>query len=158
MKYQALRPHFFSMVGWVVVWGWWGGVLGVGWVGWVMVWGWWGGWWCGGWWCGSGGGWVGFGVHGVLVKFPHLEKNYQFNEGPKIWTPKAFFPCGGGSNLILGTGSENQIFSKNFSHCQVFSLNYWKMTLLPKEEKSLPTKMDFCNLYMVSHTILWGEL
>ena len=22
---------------------------------------------------------------------------------------KAFFPCGGGSNLILGTGSENQI-------------------------------------------------
>ena len=29
-------------------------------------------------------GWVGFWVHGVLVKFPHLEKNYQFNEGPKI--------------------------------------------------------------------------
>ena len=23
---------------------------------------------------------------------------------------KAFFPCGGGSNLILGTGIENQIF------------------------------------------------
>ena len=23
---------------------------------------------------------------------------------------KAFFPCGGGSNLILGTGSKNQIF------------------------------------------------
>ena len=23
---------------------------------------------------------------------------------------KAFFPCGGGSNLILGTGTENQIF------------------------------------------------
>ena len=23
-------------------------------------------------------------VGGVLVKFPHLEKNYQFNEGPKI--------------------------------------------------------------------------
>ena len=23
---------------------------------------------------------------------------------------KAFFPCGGGSILILGTGSENQIF------------------------------------------------
>ena len=22
---------------------------------------------------------------------------------------KAFFPCGGGSNLILGTGTENQI-------------------------------------------------
>ena len=23
---------------------------------------------------------------------------------------KAFFPCGGGSNLLLGTGMENQIF------------------------------------------------
>ena len=23
---------------------------------------------------------------------------------------KALFPCGGGSNLILGTGTENQIF------------------------------------------------
>ena len=23
---------------------------------------------------------------------------------------KAFFPCGGGSNLILGTGIENQIY------------------------------------------------
>ena len=23
---------------------------------------------------------------------------------------KAFFPCGGGSNLVLGTGKENQIF------------------------------------------------
>ena len=23
---------------------------------------------------------------------------------------KALFPCGGGSNLILGTGSENKIF------------------------------------------------
>ena len=23
---------------------------------------------------------------------------------------KAFFPCGGGSNLTLGTGNENQIF------------------------------------------------
>ena len=23
---------------------------------------------------------------------------------------KAFFPCGGGSNLILGTGTENYIF------------------------------------------------
>ena len=23
---------------------------------------------------------------------------------------KAFFPCGGGSNLILGTGTENQMF------------------------------------------------
>ena len=53
MKYQALRPHFFFMVGWVVGWGWWGGWFSwvVGWcgcggmggsggvVGWVLVWG-----------------------------------------------------------------------------------------------------------------------
>ena len=25
-------------------------------------------------------------------------------------TTKALFPCGGGSNLILGTGTENEIF------------------------------------------------
>ena len=54
MKYQALRPKFFSVGGWVVV-GWVGmgrgGVVVVGWVvgvvGWVvMVWGGW--WWRGG--------------------------------------------------------------------------------------------------------------
>ena len=68
---------------------------------------------------------------------------------------KAFFPCGGGSNLILGTGSEKKtnIFSRNSSHCQVYSPNCQKMTLLHKEEKSLPTQVDFYNLYMVSHTI-----
>ena len=31
------------------------------------------------------------------------------------------------------------------------------MTLLCKEEKSLPTQMDFYNLYMVSHTIPYGN-
>ena len=34
------------------------------------------------------------------MKFPHLKKIIFF----------AFFYCGGGSNLILGTGTENQIF------------------------------------------------
>ena len=31
------------------------------------------------------------------------------------------------------------------------------MTLLRKEEKTLPTQMDFYNLYIVSHTIPWGN-
>ena len=44
------------------------------------------------------------------MKFQHLEKNCQFNEIPKIWAPKHFSLVGGGSNLILGTGMENQIF------------------------------------------------
>ena len=54
MKYQALRPQFFSVGGW----GWgWVGVGWVGWVGWMVVgWGWWDGWWGGAeWW--RGGGW-----------------------------------------------------------------------------------------------------
>ena len=68
---------------------------------------------------------------------------------------KAFFPCGGGSNLILGTGSENQIFFlRTPATVKFFSTNCRRMTLLHKEEKSLPTQMDFYNLYMVTHTIL----
>ena len=45
---------------------------------------------------------------------------------------KAFCPCGGGSNLILGTGMENQIFilitpaAINFG---VFSSNSQKLSL-----------------------------
>ena len=46
----------------------------------------------------------------ILTKFPHLEKNCPFNERLKNMSTKAFFPCGGGSNLILGTGTENHIF------------------------------------------------
>ena len=34
---------------------------------------------------------------------------------------KAFFPCWKGSNLILGIGTENQLFFyENLSRCQVF--------------------------------------
>ena len=68
---------------------------------------------------------------------------------------KAFFPCGGWSNLILGTGSENQIFFlKPPATIKFFSPNCQKMTLLQKEEKSLPTQMDFYNPYIVPHTTL----
>ena len=67
---------------------------------------------------------------------------------------KAFFPCGGGSNFILGTGSENQIFFLRTPATVKSSLpNCQKMTLLHKEEKSLPTQMDFYNLYIVPYTI-----
>ena len=43
---------------------------------------------------------------------------------------KAFFPCGGGSNLILGTGTENYIFilrtpaAINFFH-QILKMTLW---------------------------------
>ena len=43
---------------------------------------------------------------------------------------KAFFPHGGESNLILGTGSENQIFSlRTSADVKFLSQNCQKMTL-----------------------------
>ena len=43
---------------------------------------------------------------------------------------KAFFPCGGGSNLILGTGMENQIFILGTpAAVKVFLQDCQKMTL-----------------------------
>ena len=40
------------------------------------------------------------------TKFPHLEKFANLMNDLKMNT-KAFFPCGGGSNLSLETGMEN---------------------------------------------------
>ena len=51
---------------------------------------------------------------------------------------KALFPCGGGSNLILGIGTQNQYFSKNSSRYQVFSLNSQKLSLWCKKNHSSP--------------------
>ena len=43
---------------------------------------------------------------------------------------KAFFPCGGGSNLILGLGRENQIFFlRTPATVKFFLLNCQKITL-----------------------------
>ena len=43
---------------------------------------------------------------------------------------KAFFPCGGESNLISGTGSENQIFFlRTPADVNFFSQNCQKITL-----------------------------
>ena len=47
---------------------------------------------------------------------------------------KTFFPCGGGSNLILGTGTENQIFFLRTPAAIIFfSPNSQKMTLWHKK-------------------------
>ena len=50
---SGIKAPFFSVVAWMVGWGW---CSQVGVEGWVVVceWG-----WRGGWWCGDGGGWVG---------------------------------------------------------------------------------------------------
>ena len=43
------------------------------------------------------------------TKFPHLEKIVNLTKYLK-YEHQSIFPCWGGSNLILGTGMENQIF------------------------------------------------
>ena len=66
---------------------------------------------------------------------------------------KTFFPCWGGSNLILGIGRENQIsFLKPPVTVRVFSQNCQKMTFWCKT-KSLPTQMHLYNPYRIPDTI-----
>ena len=67
---------------------------------------------------------------------------------------KAFCPCGGGSNLILGTGTENQILiltpaAINFFHQFLKNCHFGV-----KKEKLFLTHMDLYDPYMVPYTIL----
>ena len=43
------------------------------------------------------------------MNFSHLEKFADLIKDLK-YEHQSIFPCGGGSSLILGTGTENQIF------------------------------------------------
>ena len=66
---------------------------------------------------------------------------------------KPLFPCGGGSNLTLGIGIENQIFIlRTPATIKFFSSNSQKLSLWCKK-KSLPTQMDLYDPYVVPHTI-----
>ena len=65
---------------------------------------------------------------------------------------KAFFPCEGGSNLILGTGMENQIFILRTPDAIKFFHHILKNCHFGVK-KSLPTQMDFYDLYMVPCSI-----
>ena len=65
---------------------------------------------------------------------------------------KALFPSGGGSNLILGIGRENQIFIlKTPAAIEFFPENSQKWSLWCK--KIITTQMDLYGPYMVPHTI-----
>ena len=68
---------------------------------------------------------------------------------------KAFFPCGGGSNLILGTGKENQIFIL----ITPAAINYFHQILknchFGVKKKSFLTHMDLYDPYMVPYTICY---
>ena len=68
---------------------------------------------------------------------------------------KALFPCEGGSNLILGTGTENQISilrtptTIKFFHQILKNCHFG----VKRKKKSLPTQMDLHDPHMVSYRI-----
>ena len=66
---------------------------------------------------------------------------------------KAFFPCGGGSKLILGTGMENQMFILRTPSTINFFHQILKNCHFGVKNKSLPTQMDLYDPYMVSYSI-----
>ena len=67
---------------------------------------------------------------------------------------KAFCPCGGGSNLILGTGMENQIFILiTPAAVKFFSSNSQKLSLWCKK-KIIPHQYGLYDPYIVPYTIL----
>ena len=56
---------------------------------------------------------------------------------------KAIFPCGEGSNLILGTSSENQIFFLRTPMAVKFFTKLLKNDSLVQKIKTLPTPDGF---------------
>ena len=68
---------------------------------------------------------------------------------------KAFFPCGGGSNLILGIGMENQIFILITPAAIKFFIKFSKIVTLGKK-KSFLTHIDLYDPCMVPYTIPYG--
>ena len=69
---------------------------------------------------------------------------------------KAFFLCWKGSNLILGTGRENQIFILRTPATVKFFPQIVRKMILWCKKKSLPTQMDLYNTYGPLHYSL-GE-
>ena len=69
---------------------------------------------------------------------------------------QSIFPCGGGSNLILGTGTENQIFILRTPAAIKFFHQILKNCHFGVKNKSFPTQMDLYDPDMVSYTISLG--
>ena len=66
---------------------------------------------------------------------------------------KALFSYGGASNLILGTGTENQIFFLRTLAVIKFFHQILKICHFGVKNKLLPTQMDFYDPCMVSYSI-----
>ena len=65
---------------------------------------------------------------------------------------KAFFPCGGGSNLILGTSSENQIFFQRTPAAVKFFTKLLKNDTLVQKENHYPLRW-ICITHIWSPTL-----
>ena len=69
---------------------------------------------------------------------------------------KAFFPCGGASNLILGTGTENYIFILRTLATINFFIKFSKNdTLVLKKTITHPDALY--SSYTIPHMIQWGN-
>ena len=66
---------------------------------------------------------------------------------------KAFCPCGGGSNLILGTGTENQIFILTTPAAINYLNQILKNCHFGVKKTSFLTHMDLYDPYMIPYTI-----
>ena len=66
---------------------------------------------------------------------------------------KGLFPCGGGSIIVLGTGTENQIFILRTPASIKFFHQILKNCHLGVKKKSLPTQMDSYDPHKRPHTI-----
>ena len=89
------------------------------------------------------------------MKFPHLEIIVDLMKDLK-YEHQSTFPLWGRSNLILGTGKENQMFIlRTPATIKFFSLNSQKLTLWCKK-KSLPIQMDLYDSYMFIGWVVGG--
>ena len=66
---------------------------------------------------------------------------------------KAIFHCGGGPNLILGTGMENQIFILRTPAASTFFHQILKNCHFGVQINSLSTQIDLYDPYKSPHTI-----
>ena len=66
---------------------------------------------------------------------------------------KALFPCGEGLNIILGTGTENQMFILRTPATIKFFHQILKNCHFGVNKKSLPIQMDLYEPYKSPHTI-----
>ena len=66
---------------------------------------------------------------------------------------KALFPCGEGLNIILGTGTENQMFILRTPATMKFFHQILKNCHFGVNKKSLPIQMDLYEPCKSSHTL-----